>query len=113
MGVSYTNIKIKKQKDIPVLKNIPICMIDKYWIDVVAEQYDILEIGFEIKDVDGRTVATVIEIVDDKALLQLGQLINYFEAIEFGITMDRIIFDQPQEWLSCQDVRVDNPIQMM
>ena len=109
MSDIYANLKIKtikQQKDIPILKDIPVCMIDKYWIDVVVDQSDILEIGFEIKDVDDNLVATVIEIVDTTALLLLAQRINYFEAIEFGITMDRIVFDQPQEWLSCEGVNI-------
>ena len=113
MSDNYANLKIKsikEQKDIPILKHIPVCMIDKYWIDVVADQYDVLELGFEIKDVDNITVATVIEIIDNTALLQLSQQINFFEAIQFGITMDRIVFDQPQQWLNCSDIDLNQQI---
>lgn len=104
MGESSDLGNIEARKDPSISKHIPIYMIDKYWIDVVAEQYDILKIGFEIKDVDNMTVATVIEIVDDTALLELAEHINFIEAIDFGITMDRIVFDQPQNWLNCSSV---------
>ena len=102
---TLANLKIKsfkKRSDIPILKDIPVVMINKYWIEVLHEyQEDILNIGYEILDEDDYIVATVIDIVDNNALLLLDRKINYFEAVMFGITMDRIVFDQEQRWLTC------------
>lgn len=99
------NKKIKNREDIPILKDIPVVMVDKYWIEVTKEyQEEVLNIGYKLFDEYGNHIATVIDILKNKALLQTPIPINYFEAVRFGIDMDHIVFDQEQTWFKCQNI---------
>ena len=120
MGEQYAKLKtvLKNRENIHILKDIPVCIVNKYWIKISIElkeeiqfyntepgEEPIFNIGYSIIDDDGIIVATVVDYIhsetmyEDKALLKLTQPLNYFEVVKFGVDMDHIVFDYPQTWL--------------
>ena len=100
------NIVIKNREDIPILQHIPYVIVDKYWFEVNEEFKPIICDGYEVADENGFIVSTVLEYRKDDniALMQLLNPVNYFDLIQYGIHMDKIVFDLPQNWLCVPEV---------
>jgi hypothetical protein len=111
MSSGFKNYRIKDREKIDILKDIPLCTVNKYWSDVDVDFSQEIHAGFEIYDTSGIFIASVLEYLPEKnlALLELPKPINYFDLVKLGITMDRIVFDLAQKNIGIidEDLKLD------
>jgi len=104
----FKNIKIKERKNISILRDIPLFIVNKYWTTIDESFLEDIHIDYKIYDSNGLYIAKVIKILKEKksALLEMPTKVNYFDLVKLGVGMDKIVFDLDQVYIGVFDKKI-------
>lgn len=91
-------LKIKRIKDyneISWLKNMPVALSNKYWLELTEDLINVIDLDYELVD-QNQTPAGKVTNIDYETNMFLCELyipVNYTHLLSSGIPIENIVFD--------------------